>query len=81
MSDQTGTNERYEIRVTGHLASRWAAAFEGLTLTQHADGTTVLGGLIADQSALHGLLRRLGDLGLPILSVRTVTEDDRADRT
>ena len=46
MSDQTGTNERYEIRITGHLASRWAAAFEGLTLTQHADGTTVLGGTL-----------------------------------
>jgi hypothetical protein len=81
VSDQTGTNERYEIRIIGHLASRWLAAFEGLILTQHDDGTTVLGGLIADQSALHGLLRRLGDLGLPILSVRTVIEDDRADRT
>jgi hypothetical protein len=81
VSDQTATNERYEIRITGHLASRWAAAFEGITLTQHADGTTVLVGQIADQSALHGLLRRLGDLGLPILSVRKVTEDDRIDRT
>ena len=72
MSDQTKVSAQYEIRITGHLASRWAAAFEGLSLTQHADGTTVLGGLIADQSALHGLLRRLGDLGLPILSVRKV---------
>jgi len=80
MSDETGTNQRYEIRITGHLAPRWAAAFEGLTLTQHAGGTTVLNGLIADQSALHGLLRRLGDLGLPILSIRTIEEDDRADR-
>jgi hypothetical protein len=77
MSDQTATNERYEIRISGHLASRWAAAFEGMSLTQHADGSTVLGGPIADQSALHGLLRRLGDLGLPILSVQTVAEDDR----
>ena len=81
MSDQAGINERYEIRIAGHLAPRWAAAFEGLTLSPHADGTTVLGGLIADQSALHGVLRRLGDLGLPILSVRTVEEDDREDRT
>jgi hypothetical protein len=79
--DQPGTDERYEIRITGHLASRWAAAFEGMTLTRHADGTTVLGGRIADQSALHGLFRRLGDLGLSILSVRTVAEDDRLDRT
>jgi hypothetical protein len=76
MSEQTPIIERYEIRITGHLASRWTAAFEGLTLTRHADGTTVLGGVIADQSALHGLLRRLGDLGLPILSVRTVAKDD-----
>jgi hypothetical protein len=76
MNDQAATSERYEIRITGHLAARWAAAFEGMTLTQHADGTTVLGGLIADQSALHGLLRRLGDLGLPILSVRTVPMND-----
>ncbi len=80
MNEQTATNQRYEIRITGHLASRWASAFEGLTLTRHADGTTVLRGLIADQSALHGLLRRLGDLGLPILSVRTVAEGDRIDR-
>lgn len=81
MTDQTGINERYEIRITGHLAARWAAAFDAMTLTQHADGTTVLGGLIADQSALHGLLRRLGDLGLPILSVRTVADDRRTDHT
>jgi hypothetical protein len=74
---QTGINEHYEIRITGHLASRWATAFEGLTLTRQADGTTVLGGLVADQSALHGLLRRLGDLGLPILSVRTVAKGGR----
>jgi hypothetical protein len=77
MSEQAGVNERYEIRIAGHLASRWAPAFKDLTLTRHADGTTVLGGVIADQSALHGLLRRLGDLALPILSVRTVAEDDR----
>lgn len=72
MNEPTGSEERYEIRISGHLAPRWAVAFEGMTLTQHADGTTVLAGLIADQSALHGLLRRLGDLGLPIRSVRTV---------
>lgn len=77
MSDRTGTDARYEIRISGHLASRWTAEFDGMTLTQHADGTTVLGGLIADQSALHGLLRRLGDLGLPILSVQSVAADDR----
>lgn len=59
----------YEIRVRGHLAPRWAGWFEGMTLTRHDDGTTVIHGPVADQSALHGLLRRIGDLGLPLVSV------------
>ena len=49
----------------GHLADRWAAWFDGMTLTRQADGTTVLDGPVADQSALHGLLRKVSDLGLP----------------
>jgi hypothetical protein len=61
--------DRYEIRVKGHLADRWAAWFEGMTLTRQADGTTVLDGPVADQSALHGLLRKISDLGLPLVSV------------
>ena len=69
MSNPTGQPERYEIRVTGHLASRWAACFEGMTLTAQDDGTTVIHGPVTDQSALHGLLRKLSDLGLPLVSV------------
>ena len=72
--------DRYEIRVKGHLADRWAAWFDGMTLTRQADGTTVLGGPVADQSTLHGLLRKVSDLGLPLLSVTTPTpriDDDR----
>ena len=61
--------DRYEIRVKGHLADRWAAWFDGMTLTRQADGTSILDGPIADQSALHGLLRKVGDLGLPLISV------------
>jgi hypothetical protein len=61
--------DRYEIRVRGHLADRWAAWFDGMTLTRQADGTTVLDGPVADQSALHGLLRKVSDLGLPLVSV------------
>ena len=61
--------DRYEIRVKGHLAERWAAWFDGMTLTRRADGTTVLDGPVADQSALHGLLRKVSDLGLPLVSV------------
>ena len=60
---------RYEIRVKGHLADRWAAWFDGMTLTRRADGTTVLDGPVADQSALHGLLRKVSDLGVPLVSV------------
>jgi hypothetical protein len=61
--------DRYEIRVQGHLADRWAAWFDGMTLTRRADGTTVLDGPVADQSALHGLLGKVGDLGLPLVSL------------
>jgi hypothetical protein len=61
--------DRYAIRVKGHLAERWAAWFDGMTLTRRADGTTVLDGPVVDQSALHGLLRKVGDLGLPLVSV------------
>ncbi len=59
----------YEIRVKGQLDPRWADWFEGLSLTHAADGTTVLVGVVADQAALHGLLQRIRDLGLPLVSV------------
>jgi hypothetical protein len=60
---------RYEIRVTGHLDSRWATWFDGLTVTQEGGGTTVITGSITDQAALHGLLQRVRDLGIPLISV------------
>ena len=63
---------RYEIRLEGHLGSRWAAWFDGMTLTARSDGTTVLEGPVVDQAALHGLLRKLRDTGLPLLSVTQV---------
>ena len=65
----SSTPESYEIRVRGHLAARWAARFDGMTLTPHEDGTTVIHGPVTDQAALHGLLRALSDLGLPLLAV------------
>jgi hypothetical protein len=61
--------DRYEIRVKGHLADRWAAWFDGMTLTRRTDGTTVLDGPVADQSALHGLLAKVSELGLPLVSL------------
>ena len=67
---------RYEIRLKGHLGARWAARFDGMRLTTQADGTTVIEGPVVDQAALHGLLRTLGDLGLPLLSVTQVEPND-----
>jgi hypothetical protein len=63
---------RYEIRLKGHLGSRWAARFDGMTLTTRADGTTLIEGPVVDQAALHGLLGALRDLGLPLISVTQV---------
>ena len=59
----------YEIRLAGHLDTRWADWFDGLTVTHLPDGTTVLAGPVADQTALHGLLQKVRDLGVPLLSV------------
>jgi len=66
---------RYEIRLKGHLDSRWAAWFDGLSLTNESDGTTVIHGLVADQAALHGLLQKVRDVGLPLVSVTQVDPD------
>ncbi len=66
---------RYEIRLQGHLQSRWAAWFDGMTVSNESDGTTLMRGLVVDQAALHGLLRRAHDLGLSLLSVTTVGPD------
>jgi hypothetical protein len=63
---------RYEIRLTGRLDAHWAAWFDGLTVSHESDGTTVLRGPIADQAALHGVLQRVRDLGLPLVSVTCV---------
>ncbi len=59
----------YEFRVTGLLDKRWSDWFGGLTIRHQEDGTTVLVGSVVDQSALHGVLVRIRDLGLPLLSV------------
>jgi len=60
---------RYEIRLQGHLNDRWAAWFEGLTIIRTVNGETLLTGPVVDQAALHGLLRKVRDLGLPLLAV------------
>ena len=67
---------RYEIRLKGHLDARWAAWFDGLSLTNESDGTTIICGPVADQAALHGLLQKVRDLGLPLISI-TQPEPDQ----
>jgi hypothetical protein len=59
----------YRIRLEGHLDPRWTAWFDGMDLTRQRDGTTVIEGPVVDQAALHGLLAKLRDIGLPLLSV------------
>lgn len=59
----------YQIRVGGQLSDRWADWFGGLTVTPEANGDTFLTGTVADQAALHGLLRKVRDLGMPLISV------------
>ena len=68
----------YEIRVKGHLDSRWGVWFDGMDLTHKSDGTTVIHGPVVDQAALHGLLQRIRDTGLPLVSV-TQVEPDQPD--
>ena len=72
---------RYEIRLKGHLDSRWEAWFDGLSLTTSADGTTVIRGHVVDQSALHGLLQKVRDIGLPLVSVTPLDPDQPAVAT
>jgi hypothetical protein len=79
MSERHATDRheagRYEVRLMGHLDARWAAWFDGLTLTHHGDGTTVIDGHVADQAALHGLIQKVRDTGLPLVSVICVHPD------
>ena len=64
----------YRIRIQGHLDQRWTSWFDGLTLTHDNDGTTLLQGQVADQAALHGLLTKVRDMGLPLVSVTRWSE-------
>lgn len=68
-SDQPGL---YEIRIKGHLAEQWANWFDGLTIALAENGDTLLTGRVVDQAALYGLLRKVRDLGIPLLSVNRV---------
>lgn len=80
ITGQTRDPGWYEIRIQGRLDSRWSTWLDGMDVTPEADGSTVLAGLVVDQSALHGLLARLRDIGLPLISVARVepTPDNEA---
>ncbi len=65
---------QYEVRIDGHLDARWFEWFEGMTCSIRNDGTTVIAGPLADQAALQGLLRKVGDLGMTLISVDTVEQ-------
>ena len=68
----------YQIRIKGHLSRQWTDWFEGLIITLEDNGNTLLTGTVIDQAALHGLLKKVRDLGIPLLSVNSV-EPSRQD--
>lgn len=86
MSDQRSTQHDvtqqtlYEIRIKGHLGPQWKHWFDGLTITLEDDGNTLLRGTVADQSALHGILRRIRDTGMPLLSVNSTAAEPDTDQ-
>lgn len=68
--------QRVEIRVKGQIDEHWSEWFEDLTITHTERGETLLTGLVTDQPALHGLLAKVRDLGLPLLSVNSIEVED-----
>ncbi|MCA9946253.1 MAG: hypothetical protein KC449_22370 [Anaerolineales bacterium] len=65
----TGKQSNYHIKIKGHLNARWEDWFEGLIITLTDDGDTILSGVIVDQAALHGVLKKISNLGLTLISV------------
>ena len=68
----------YEIRIKGHLDSRWASWFEGFSVSLEENGESLLTGPVVDQAALYGLLRKVRDLGMPLLAVTVIEPAKRA---
>lgn len=68
----------YQFRIKGHLSQQWMNWFEGLTVTLEEDGNTLLSGPVIDQPALHGILKKIRDLGMPLLSVNPTVSDQKA---
>jgi hypothetical protein len=77
MAEPTANTAYYEIRLQGQLDARWSDWFAGMTITLDNNGDTLLSGPLADQAALHGILKKVRDLGLILLSVNSVEPDNK----
>jgi hypothetical protein len=75
-----GQRLAYQIRIKGHLGRQWTDWFSGLTITLEDNGDTLLTGLIVDQAALHGLLRKVRDLGMPLISVSSRSQLEEGEK-
>jgi hypothetical protein len=73
--EATSEPTAYQIRIKGHLGAQWSDWFEGLTITLEDHGDTLLSGPVADQAALHGLIKKVRDLGMPLISIIGVEPD------
>lgn len=69
-------NTLYQIRLKGHLGAQWSEWFNGMTITLENSGDTLLTGIITDQSQLHGLLKKIRDLGMPLISINDINSDE-----
>jgi hypothetical protein len=78
--DQKALSETYEIKIQGHLDTRWAEWFYGMTITHEPDGATTLYGPLPDQIVLHSVLDRIRDMNLQLISVNPVISDERTGR-
>ncbi len=70
----------YQIRIKGHLGRQWTDWFSGLAITLEDNGDTLLTGLIVDQAALHGLLRKVRDLGMPLISLSSRSQSEEGEK-
>ena len=80
-TEERDDSRLYEIRIKGHLDDRWKDWFGGLTITLEDNGNTLLTGTVLDQAALHGLLKKVRDLGLPLISLICVAPSQEEETT